>query len=162
MTKKPAVWKRLLPHLSQIEQPLAPLPPSKAYNMRNLTPHDMETVVARALSYDAAWKKKIVRPFSHFGGLAFHKVTGMCLLPGGHYLVTSVEYKDPEFGHMHVIHLWCLQHPATNRPAIIAYRSTEEPPYGLTAKYMTVNGEKGIAVGFLRKKNKDPNDKRQV
>ena len=162
MTKKAAVWKRLLPHLSQIEQPLAPLPPSKAYNMRNLTAHDMELVVSRALSYDSAWKKGVVKPFSHFGGLAFHKVSDMALLPGGHFLVTSIEYHDHEFGDMHVIHLWCMQHPATNRPAVIAYRCTESPPYGLTAKYMTINGEKGIAVGFMRKKNKEATDKRKV
>ncbi|KAH8119739.1 hypothetical protein DFH11DRAFT_1539026 [Phellopilus nigrolimitatus] len=158
LTKKPAVWKRLLPHIPNIQQPLAPLPPTKMYNLKNLTSHDMETIVTRAFTYDKRWKDGVIRPWSISGGLTHYNILEMVLLPGGHFLVSSVLTAIGDYG----IAIWSMDHPATQRLAPLIFRNTEVKAYGIKARYMKVLGEKGISIAFLRKWHKVKEDSRFV
>ncbi|KAI5119722.1 hypothetical protein M0805_001435 [Coniferiporia weirii] len=158
LTKKPVIWKRFLPYLANMRQPLAPLPPTKQYSLKNMTSHDMETIVTRAISYEWTWKSRVLRPWGWFGGLAYHYIEEMTFLPGGHFLVTSVRTFDGMYG----IIIWVLEHPATQKPAPLLFRYTEVKAYGLQTKYMTVGGAKGICVAFLRKWHKVREDTRHI
>ncbi|KAL5519386.1 hypothetical protein ACEPAH_1069 [Sanghuangporus vaninii] len=158
LTKKPTIWKRFLPYINQIQQPLAPLPPTMAYNLSNLTGHEMETVVTRAISYDMTWKRKQIECRDTFSVFAHYHVEEMVLLPGGHFLVMSVKSFDDQYG----IVIWSLEHRATRKPALLAFRHTDVKAYGLTAKYMTIDGFRSLVVAFLTKKHKDPSDRRHI
>lgn len=159
LSKKPAIWKRFIPYITQIQQPLAPLPPSLKYDLRNLTGLEVETVVTRALSYDLAWKGQKVKYWNTASSFTYHEtVHEMVILPGGHYLVMSVM----NFSGMHGIVIWSLQHQASRAPTPLIFRHTEHKAYGLTAKYMTVNKVRGITIAFLRKSHKSPDDTRHM
>ncbi|KAL5535920.1 hypothetical protein ACEPAF_4014 [Sanghuangporus sanghuang] len=158
LTKKPAIWKRFLPYVNQIQQPLAPLPPTMAYSLSNLTGHEMETVVTRAISYDMTWKRKQIECRDTFSVFAHYHVEEMVLLPGGHFLVMSVKSFDDQYG----IVIWSLEHRATRKPALLAFRHTDVKAYGLTAKYMAIDGFRSLVIAFLTKKHKDPSDRRHI
>lgn len=159
LSKKPAIWKRFVPYITQIQQPLAPLPPTLRYGLRNLTGLEVETIVTRALSYDMAWKDQKVIYWNTSSSFTHHEtVHEMAILPGGHYVVMSVK----TFAGMHGIVIWSLQHQASRAPTPLIFRHTEHKAYGLTAKYMAVNGIKGITVAFLRKSHKSPDDTRHM
>lgn len=158
LTKKPAIWKRFLPYITQIQQPLAPLPPSQTYNLFNLTGREMEMVVARAVSYDMTWKRQKIEYQSTFSAYVHQQVEEMVILPGGHFVVMSLKAPDDVYS----IALWSLEHRAAQKPAPLLFRRTEVKAYGLTVKYMEVGCIKGISIAFLRKRHKENDDTRYM
>ena len=118
----------------------------------------MEEVVTRAISYDMTWKRKQIECRDTFSIFAHYHVEEMVLLPGGHFLVMSVKSFEEEYG----IVVWSLEHRATRRPAPLAFRHTDVKAYGLTAKYMIIDGYKSLVVAFLRKRHKDTDDTRHM
>ncbi|KLO20143.1 hypothetical protein SCHPADRAFT_934748 [Schizopora paradoxa] len=158
ITKKASVWKRFLPHLRSLQQPLAPLPPTWKYNAREITPLELERLVTRAISLDNNWRGSDPKIYRELHCSAFDNVLDMVLLPGGHYLVTSVQDRLNKFS----IVIWAMDHPATGRPCPIIFRQTMVRAYHLQAKYMTVDGRKSLCVAFLRKRHKDTKDKREI
>lgn len=158
LTRKASIWKCLLPYIRHLPHHLAPLPPSNAYNLHSLTSFDLETVITRAISYDLAWKKDTVTPHASYGCTSYHHIEEIVILPGGHFLLSSVKSHSGEYG----LIIWAVQHPATQKPVALLYRQTEVKAYALTARYMTVRGKKGITVSFLRKYHKIRNDTRHI
>ncbi|EJC98829.1 uncharacterized protein FOMMEDRAFT_171011 [Fomitiporia mediterranea MF3/22] len=158
LTKKPVIWKRFLPYISQLQQPLAPLPPTYMYGLEQLTGHEMESVVSRAITYDKTWKQHKIEYQDTCEVFAHQHVEEVVLLPGGHYLVMSVKSFDGQYG----LAIWSLGHRATQRPAPVLFRRTEVRAYGLTAKYMNLGPFHGIVVAFLRKRHKYDNDSRYI
>ena len=158
LTKKAIIWKRFLPRLSNIQQPLAPLPPSSAYNLRSLSAIDIERIVTRAISLDSNFRKDRITPFRSYDVQTHYMIQHMALLPGGHYLVASVRTRPGEYGLM----VWAMEHHLQHRPVPIAFRHTEVKAYSLQARYMTIQGQKGICVAFLRKKHKVKGDPRYM
>ena len=151
ITRKPAIWKRLFRQITSIVQPLAPLPPTSHFDIRRISALDIENVVVRAVSLDDNWRSRDTRPlFQQDVFAATHKTLEMKLLPGGHFLVTSMQTLNKRFGLM----IWAMEHPATGKPAPIVERYTGVRPYFIQAKYMSINGKRGICVAFLRKRHK--------
>ncbi|THH10398.1 hypothetical protein EW145_g1359 [Phellinidium pouzarii] len=158
LTKNPIVWKRFIPLIPNIQQSLAPLPPTKKFDYRNMSGRDIETIVSRAVSYDEMWKRPSIKPWSWYYTLPFHRIEDMALLPGGHFLVTSVHTLHRTY----YIIIWALDHPWSQKPLPILFRETEVKAYALVAKYMTLGGQKGICTAFLRKKHKIIGDTRDI
>ena len=158
LTKKPSIWKRFLPQLSNIQIPVAPLPPSANYSARNLTGSDIERAVIRSVSLEYNWRKYTLKPFRVRRVESKFSVEEMALLPGGHFLVCSVRDLYNECGVM----IWSLDHPQAKQPIPLCFRKTEVKPYFMQVKYATVRGQMGICIAFLRKKHKVKGDKRQM
>lgn len=158
LTKKPAVWKRFLPLIKRLPQPLAPLPPTSQYSVENISSMDVEHIITKAVSLDDNLRSNSVMPWYEFEFLGYGEVSEMALLPGGHFLITSVTYLDGRCGIM----FWVVEHPASGTPSPLFYRETEVKAYALQAKYMTVKGKKGISVSFLRKRHKKRDDTRHM
>ena len=158
LTKKPAIWKRFLPLVKKLPQPFAPLPPTSHYKIRKLTSMDVEHIVTKAISLDDNLRGDEIWPWHVHAYPAYGDVSDLVLLPGGHFMITSVKYQHGPYGIM----LWAVKHPASGIPAPIFYRETEVKAYALQAKYMTVRGKRGICVSFLRKRHKERDDKRDM
>lgn len=119
---------------------------------------DIEHIVTKAVSLDDNLRSNCVRPWFEFQCLAYGEVSDMVLLPGGHFLITAVTYRDGRNGIM----FWVVKHPASGTPSPLFYRETEVKAYALQAKYMTVKGKKGICISFLRKRHKKRGDTRDM
>ncbi len=141
-----------------MQQPFAPLPPTWKYDARSISSLELERLVTRAISLDNNWRGNNPRIYRELHCSTFDKVLNMVLLPGGHYLVTSVQDKSKRFS----IIVWAMDHPATGRPSPIVFRQTIVRAYHLQAKYMTINGRKSLCIAFLRKRHKDSKDKRPM
>lgn len=113
--------------------------------------HELERIIRTAVSYDIAWKRKIVKPRNYWSIPVMQRIEEIKLLPGGHFMVVSCRTYDKRYG----ISLWILNHPATHQPAPLLFRVTDVKAYGLQAKYMTIKGEKGICIALTRRWFKD-------
>ena len=158
MTKRTTVWKRFIPRLQSLQHPFASLPPTWKYNAREITSLELERLVTRAISLDNNWRGDNPKIYKELHCSTFDQVLDMVLLPGGHYLVTSVRDRSKKFS----IVVWAMDHPATGRPSPIVFRQTMVRAYHLQAKYMSIHGRKSLCIAFLRKRHKESTDKRPM
>ncbi|TDL19416.1 hypothetical protein BD410DRAFT_441251 [Rickenella mellea] len=159
LTKQPAVWKRFLPQLPRMPFPLPALPPTAKYDRHGLCALDIERLVTRAITFDNNWLgEKCPQPYYIMPYATYQHLLSMVLLPGSHYMVASVVDGAGQYAVM----VWAMEHPSCDGPVPLVIRYTEFKAYHLQAKYMTVSGEKGITISFLRKRHKSNTDTRDI
>ncbi|KAI0692045.1 hypothetical protein BC835DRAFT_1278331 [Cytidiella melzeri] len=143
LTHHTAIWKRLL---RQAEILLPPLPPTSRHSLQNLTGLEAERLLTRAYSLDKIWRWRTPELYEKWGFDAYHHVAHMVLLPGSQYLVASVS----DFTRQD----WALVIYALDsryNVISIAKTGTVTKGYNLQAKYLTVNGEHGITISYVRR-----------
>lgn len=145
LTHQPIIWKRFLHH---INIPLPPLPPTSRYSLGQLA-MEAERLVIRAISLDDNWRSFKPKLYRAQKLKAYSQVHAMKVLPGGKYLVASV---DPGC-RRYAIMVFVLDHAGSETMAL-AKTPTKSKAYNLQAKYMTFQGVQGIAIAYIRRKFK--------
>lgn len=75
-----------------------------------------------------------------------HRIISMVLLPGSHYLVAALA--DDTYNRFY-IEVYVMDHPIV-RVGVLARVPAETKAYHLCAKYMTIDGHKGIVIAYIR------------
>lgn len=139
--------------------PLPALPPTAKYDHNGLCALDIERLVTRAITFDNNWLgENCPQPYYIMPYATYQRLLSMVLLPGSHFMVASVVDGAGQYAVM----VWAMEHPSCDCPVPLVIRYTEFKAYHLQAKYMTVNGEKGITISFLRKRHKNNTDTRDM
>lgn len=153
LTRQPIIWKRLLKRTKLL---LPPLPPEANHELGNLKGSAAERFFMRAYEVDKAWREAHKQPRStvwEFDAKGY--VAEMALLPGGRYLVASVSDRD-KWNWMLVLYAIRDRGPAE---PLVAYK-TESRALMLQAKFSDYKGKRGIAVSYLLRRWKHPNQDR--
>ncbi|KAI8974769.1 hypothetical protein BD414DRAFT_424052 [Trametes punicea] len=143
LTHHAAVWKRLL---RSANIPLPPLPPTARHTPAQMTGLEVERLLCRAYSLDLNWRRRSPRCILEWQLNAYHRVLEMVLLPGGRYLVASVT--DPSEEQYSLV-VYTVDPPALSKP--IAKTGTEMKAYALRAKFVTIKGQKSLAIAYIRR-----------
>ncbi|KAL6303934.1 hypothetical protein BKA93DRAFT_312245 [Sparassis latifolia] len=147
LTHHSAIWKRLL---RTIDVPIPPFPPSANYSLEKLTGFEVERAVVRAVSLERDWKKEKPAYRMWWSFCAHHEVLSMVMLPGGRYLIASVSDKKRT---RYSIVLFAMDSVLAGAFAL-AKTNTITEAYNLQARYMTIQGERGIVISYVRKRCK--------
>ena len=153
LTKQPVIWKRLLKRTPLL---LPPLPPEANHDLANLKGDAAERFLMRAHEVNKTWRDAHVQPRSaiwEFDAKGY--VAEMALLPGGRYLVASVSDRD-KWNWMLVLYAVHDRGPAE---PLVAYK-TESRAQMLQAKFSDYKGKRGIAVSYLMRRWKHPDQDR--
>ncbi|KAI0353984.1 hypothetical protein OH77DRAFT_1406108 [Trametes cingulata] len=154
LTHQPVLWKRLL---RKADIPLPPLPPSARHTPDRMTGLEAERLLCRAYSLVINWNRSSPRCIHDWSFDAHHRVLEMALLPGGRYLVASVS----DFrGQKYSLVVYALDTFSRSRP--IAKTDTGTKAYALRAKYVTIKGQKSIAIAYIRREYHHKSDKRKA
>ncbi|KAI0375985.1 hypothetical protein BV20DRAFT_960081 [Pilatotrama ljubarskyi] len=154
LTYQPVLWKRLL---RKADVPLPPLPPSSRHTPDRMTGLEAERLLCRAYSLDLNWRRSRPRCLHQWAFDAYHRVLEIALLPGGRYLVASVS----DFtGQRYSLVVYALDSFSRSRP--IAKTDTGTKAYGLRAKYVTIKGQKSVAIAYIRREYHHKTDKRKA
>ncbi|KAK7686478.1 hypothetical protein QCA50_010074 [Cerrena zonata] len=156
LTHEPIIWRRWIRRIGP-NLPLPPLEWSTRWSLKNLSALEAERIVTRAISFDKAWHN--VTPGFRPGNTswmfpAHSKITALCLLPGSQYLIASV--CDRTLKRFSLI-LFAMDHKFGGAVPL-AQCKTEGKAFGLTARYMTVNGKQGILLAYLLRHWRNPED----
>ncbi|KAI0628081.1 hypothetical protein C8Q77DRAFT_1068627 [Trametes polyzona] len=154
LTHHAIVWKRLL---RRIDMPLPPVPPTSRHTPDCMTGLEIERLICRAYSLHINWERHYPRCLHAWSLEAFHKVHEMVLLPGGRYIVASVS--DPK-GLRHALMVYALDAMGCSRP--IAKTDMPTKVFAIRAKYVTIKGDKSIAIAYLRRDYHHKTDKRKA
>ncbi|OSD04965.1 hypothetical protein PYCCODRAFT_1362559 [Trametes coccinea BRFM310] len=152
LTHHAAIWKRLL---RQADVPLPPLPPTARHTPSRMNSFEVERLLCRAYSHHFNWSGYKPRCFSEWTFNSHHRVLEMVWVPGGRYLVASVT--DPTETKYSLV-IFTVDINKRCRP--IAKTDTQTKAYGLRVKYVTVRGEKSLAVAYLRREYHHKTDRR--
>jgi hypothetical protein len=145
LTQQPIIWKRFL---HRLKIPIPPLPPTARYTLGKLA-RQVEELVIRAISLDDNWRSLTPKTYRIHELKAYHEVLEMTVLPGGKYLVASV---DQGFRRYAII-IFALDHTGGESVAL-ARTTTDTKAYSLQAKFMTHHDIQGIVISYLTRKFK--------
>ncbi|KAI0765956.1 hypothetical protein BD413DRAFT_481651 [Trametes elegans] len=148
-----ALWKRLL-RSSNI--PLPPLPPTSRHTTDRMTALEVERLLCRAHSLDINWNRAYPRCLREWSFNAYHRILEMVALPGGRYLVASVT--DPQAERYSLV-VYAIDTFGQSRA--IAKTTVPTKAYALRAKYVTVKGEKSIAIAYIRREYLHKEDRKK-
>ncbi|KAI0325658.1 hypothetical protein GY45DRAFT_208455 [Cubamyces sp. BRFM 1775] len=149
------LWKRMLLHSTDI--PLPPLPPTSRHTPAHMSGVEAETLLCRAYSLDLNWRKRSPRCLSEWNFDPFHHIVEMTQSPGGRYLVACIT--DPQHKR-YSIGVYAMR--ILGPPRLIAKLKTETKAYGIRVKYVTIKGEKSLAIAFLQREYYHASDKRKA
>jgi hypothetical protein len=107
------------------------------------------------MSIDDNWRSSAPKLYRVQQLRAHNQVQGMAILPGGKYLITSVDSGCRRYAIM----VFVLDRPG-GEGMPLAKTPTKSKAYNLQAKYMTYNGTQGIMIAYLRRKFKGPDRER--
>ncbi|KAL6301301.1 hypothetical protein BKA93DRAFT_828413 [Sparassis latifolia] len=144
LTHHTAIWKRFL---RNAEVPLPPLPPTSRYSLQNINGLEAERVVLRGVSLEERWKNNDLNYMQSWEFYAHHHILSMAMLPGGHYIVASVT--DNARSRYSLI-IFVMDSTLAGA-WVVARTDTFTKAYHLQAKYMTIGGERGIVVAYIRR-----------
>ncbi|OBZ77473.1 hypothetical protein A0H81_02707 [Grifola frondosa] len=143
LTHHPIVWKRLL---RRTNVPLPPIPPTSRHSYPRLSGLEAERLLIRAMSLEKNWRRIRPKPLSTWSFNAHHNVLAMTLLPGGHHLVASVADKKR---YHYSLMVFIMDDHGSAKP--VAKTCTITKAYSLQAKYVTIRGQRGIAISYIRR-----------
>ncbi|KAL4248406.1 hypothetical protein ABKN59_006837 [Abortiporus biennis] len=144
LTLEAIVWKRLL---LKVDFPLPPLPPTSRYSYSSLTSIEAERILRKALSIEKNWRQDCPNYYDRWQFEAHHRVHGMFILPGGHYLVASVSDRACV---QYFIMVFSMDHPS-HRALPLCKMQTDTKAFGLHAKYLTIGGERSIVFSYVQR-----------
>lgn len=148
LTHETSIWKRML---RNIDYPLPPLPPTEKFSYDRLTALEIERLLCRTKSIAVAWEWPTGDCFEEWNFQSHHYVLEMILLPGSHYFVASVcDKQRKNFS----IAVFTLDHPY-GRAVPLAKSPTKYKAFKLQAKYLTVNGTRGILISYVTRRFKN-------
>ncbi|KAH9848772.1 hypothetical protein C2E23DRAFT_738871 [Lenzites betulinus] len=154
LTHHAALWKRLL-KTSGLHLP--PVPHTSRYTTQKMTGLEAERMVCRAYSLQQNWERQSPRCHRQWEFNAHYRVLEMTLLPGGRYLIASVSDRE---GLKYAIVVYAMD--AIGSARAIAKTDTATKAYGIRAKYVTIKGQKSIAIAYLRRDYHHKSDKRKA
>ncbi|KAI0667315.1 hypothetical protein C8Q78DRAFT_982369 [Trametes maxima] len=154
LTHHGALWKRLL---RTADIPLPPLPPTSRHTPKHMTGLEAERIMCRAYSLNRNWSSTRPRCLHKWSFLAYHRVLEMALLPGGRYLVASV---GDLHGQRYSLVVYAIDTFGRSRP--IAKTDTKTKAYSIRAKYVTLKGQKSVAIAYLRREYYHKRDRRRA
>ena len=144
LTQDAALWKRLL---RRADIPLPMLPPTSQHTIDRMCGLEAERLLIRAHSIARNWKSpnpKVLREWAF--DTSYYRVLEMAVLPGGNHLVTAVSDKNEQ---RYSLIVWDMD--VKGKPKMVAAVATDTKAYEIQAKYMTIDGEKTIALAYLQR-----------
>lgn len=143
ITHHAVIWKRFL---RNTDLPIPPLPPTMRHALKNLTAYEAERLFTRATSLNNNWNYRNPELMEAWSFTACHRIHQMVLLPGSQYMVASVS-QPTGLGWAIVVFVFDGRYNVIP----IARTLTETKAVHLQAKYLTVNGETGITIAYIRR-----------
>ncbi|KAI1792020.1 hypothetical protein LXA43DRAFT_944758 [Ganoderma leucocontextum] len=143
-SNQPAVWKRIL---ATAEHRLPPVPPTKRYSLTNIPRIEAERLLTRSVSLPTQWDHDQPKCMCRWEIDAQRKVLEMALLPGGQYLVASVKDRNPT---RHSIEVFASDFQYSMGFPFARF-TTPTKAFHLRAKYLTIHGQPGIAIAYIRR-----------
>ncbi|KAI0784543.1 hypothetical protein C8Q75DRAFT_724237 [Abortiporus biennis] len=144
LTLEAVVWKRLL---LKVDFPLPPLPPTSRHSFSSLTSIEAERLLRKGLSIEKNWRQECPNYYDRWQFEAHHRVHGMFILPGGHYLVASV---SDHACLQYFIMVFSMDH-RSHRALPLCKTRTSTKAFGLHAKYLTIKGERSIVFSYVQR-----------
>lgn len=156
LTAEPVVWKRILRRLHLRRIPVPVLPPTPRYAVEALKEHEVEQLILRALSIDKNWRStrpalQSVHSSAPPAGDEHAACVEMVILPGGHYVITCERRPDEETQvPCFSINVYSMddERRLVMKLGMLQLQKGRDRAFNLQARYMTINGEKSIVVGW--------------
>lgn len=121
--------------------PTAPLRPSFRWSGPD-SALEVEALVTRAVSCDDNWRRPLAKLYTWNMVSAYYDIRDMKLLPGGRFLVASVQH-----GSRYFIVIYNMDSPRGSLP--VARYDIPVKGYNLDAKYLRYRGHDGIMISFF-------------
>lgn len=107
----------------------------------------MEQLVVKAICADDNWRRISPKLSSSRVVFAFNQVIEMKLLPGGQYMVASMQDTSR---HRFFICIFCLDHPESNFPPL-ARLPLPSKAINLEARFLSYGGKQGIMIMYSQR-----------